>query len=119
MKSKLNEEVVKALPVPETGNKVHYFAGAVLQGARKSVALFLKILESIIDTANAQDNVAETPLGMVSIDAGPAHEGARSSSQVMQRPVRERFGIWIPLTLVEVPNSCSVHVLPWEARDKR
>ena len=31
---KLNEEVVKGLPVPETGNKVHYFPDAVLQGAK-------------------------------------------------------------------------------------
>src|SRR5215831_4827296 len=31
-KPKLNEDVVKALPVPETGNKVHYFPGAILQG---------------------------------------------------------------------------------------
>jgi integrase len=30
--TKLNEDVVKKLPVPESGNKVHYFAGAVLQG---------------------------------------------------------------------------------------
>jgi integrase len=29
---KLNEETVKSLPVPETGNKVHFFTGAVLQG---------------------------------------------------------------------------------------
>ena len=31
-KAKLNEDVVKGLPVPETGNKVHYFPGAILQG---------------------------------------------------------------------------------------
>jgi integrase len=28
----LNEATVKTLPIPETGNRVHYFAGAVLQG---------------------------------------------------------------------------------------
>jgi integrase len=33
MRRKLSEETVKRLPVPETGNKVHYFAGDVLQGA--------------------------------------------------------------------------------------
>src|SRR5262249_5149106 len=33
--SKLNEEIVKSLPVPETGNKVHYFPDAVLQGAQE------------------------------------------------------------------------------------
>src|SRR5262245_40244941 len=32
--AKLNEDVVKSLPVPETGNRVHYFADAVLQGAK-------------------------------------------------------------------------------------
>jgi integrase len=32
MGSKLSEETIKRLPVPETGNKVHYFAGQVLQG---------------------------------------------------------------------------------------
>jgi integrase len=32
MVTKLNEEVVKALPVPEKGNRVSYFAGARLQG---------------------------------------------------------------------------------------
>jgi len=31
---KLNEDVVKSLSVPTAGNKVHYFAGAVLQGAK-------------------------------------------------------------------------------------
>src|SRR5262249_44771763 len=31
---KLNEQTVKALPVPEAGNKVHYFPGAVLQGTK-------------------------------------------------------------------------------------
>jgi integrase len=30
--TKLNEDVIKKLPVPAAGNKVHYFAGAVLQG---------------------------------------------------------------------------------------
>ena len=28
----LSEAIVKTLPVPSTGNKVHYFAGAILQG---------------------------------------------------------------------------------------
>jgi integrase len=32
MPPKLSEEIVKALPAPETGNRVHYFAGATLQG---------------------------------------------------------------------------------------
>ena len=32
--SKLNERLVDGLPVPERGNKVFYFAGAMLQGAR-------------------------------------------------------------------------------------
>ncbi len=31
---KLNEEVVRSLPVPPAGNKVHYFPDAVLHGAR-------------------------------------------------------------------------------------
>src|SRR5258708_17798319 len=31
-KPKLNEDVVKNLLIPETGNKVHYFPGAILQG---------------------------------------------------------------------------------------
>src|SRR5215470_10780395 len=31
---KLNEEVVKSLPIPLAGNKVHYFPDAVLQGAK-------------------------------------------------------------------------------------
>jgi len=30
----LNEAVVKALPIPDRGNKLHFFAGAVVQGAR-------------------------------------------------------------------------------------
>jgi integrase len=30
----LNEAVIKALPIPNKGNKLHFFAGAVLQGAR-------------------------------------------------------------------------------------
>ena len=31
---KLNEETVKGLPVPETGNRVTYFAGATIQGKK-------------------------------------------------------------------------------------
>jgi integrase len=31
-KPRLSEEIIKALPLPEGGNKVHYFAGATLQG---------------------------------------------------------------------------------------
>src|SRR5215470_12695586 len=31
---KLNEEVVKSLPIPLAGNKVHYFPDATLQGAK-------------------------------------------------------------------------------------
>jgi len=30
----LNEAVVKALPIPDHGNRVHFFAGTVIQGAR-------------------------------------------------------------------------------------
>lgn len=33
MDTKLSEEAVKRLPVPEKGNKVHYFAGHTVQGA--------------------------------------------------------------------------------------
>jgi hypothetical protein len=32
--TKLNEDAVKALPVPDTGNRVHYFPDAVIQGAK-------------------------------------------------------------------------------------
>src|SRR5215468_9861561 len=32
--TKLNEETVRRLPVPETGNRVHYFPDAVLQGTK-------------------------------------------------------------------------------------
>jgi len=32
LRPKLNEAVIRTLPVPETGNKVHYFPGAILQG---------------------------------------------------------------------------------------
>src|ERR1700683_4968788 len=31
---KLSEETIKRLPVPETGNRVTYFAGAIIQGAK-------------------------------------------------------------------------------------
>jgi len=31
---KLNEEIVKTLPIPEAGNRVHYFPDAVIQGAK-------------------------------------------------------------------------------------
>lgn len=34
MGKKLNEEVVRSLPAPASGNKVWYFAGALLQGAQ-------------------------------------------------------------------------------------
>ena len=30
--ARLSEAIVKTLPIPPTGNKVHYFAGAILQG---------------------------------------------------------------------------------------
>jgi integrase len=32
--TKLNEDIVKSLPIPESGNRVHYFADAVIQGAK-------------------------------------------------------------------------------------
>jgi integrase len=32
MATRLNEAAIRGLPIPERGNKVHYFAGAVLQG---------------------------------------------------------------------------------------
>jgi integrase len=32
--AKLNEDVVRQLPAPQAGNKVYYFAGAMLQGSR-------------------------------------------------------------------------------------
>src|SRR3974390_1827111 len=32
--AKLNEETIKRLPVPATGNRVTYFAGAIIQGAK-------------------------------------------------------------------------------------
>src|ERR1700676_3276898 len=32
MANGLNEAAIKALPIPDKGNRVHYFAGAVLQG---------------------------------------------------------------------------------------
>src|SRR6478672_4930936 len=31
---KLNEDTVKRLPVPDTGNRITYFAGATIQGAK-------------------------------------------------------------------------------------
>ena len=31
---KLNEETIKRLPIPDTGNRIAYFAGAMLQGAQ-------------------------------------------------------------------------------------
>lgn len=31
---KLNAEIVKALPIPEVGNRIHYFAEAVIRGAK-------------------------------------------------------------------------------------
>jgi integrase len=31
---KLNEDVVKTLPIPDSGNRIHYFAGAVIQGVK-------------------------------------------------------------------------------------
>ena len=34
MGEKLSEETVKRLPVPDTGNRITYFAGAVIQGAK-------------------------------------------------------------------------------------
>ena len=32
--AKLSEETVKRLPVPDSGNRVTYFAGATIQGAK-------------------------------------------------------------------------------------
>jgi hypothetical protein len=29
-----NEEVIKALPAPQAGNRIHYVPNAILQGAR-------------------------------------------------------------------------------------
>jgi integrase len=34
MREKLSEETIKRLPIPDTGNRVTYFAGAMIQGAK-------------------------------------------------------------------------------------
>ena len=34
MREKLSEETIKRLPVPDTGNRITYFAGAMIQGAK-------------------------------------------------------------------------------------
>jgi integrase len=34
MREKLSEETIKRLPVPDTGNRITYFAGATIQGAK-------------------------------------------------------------------------------------
>src|SRR5215475_14436912 len=44
--TKLNEEIVKALPVPEAGNKVHYFPDATLQGAKAPRGFGVRITAS-------------------------------------------------------------------------
>jgi integrase len=43
---KLNEETVKNLPVPATGNRVTYFAGAVLQGAQAARGFGVRVTAS-------------------------------------------------------------------------
>lgn len=39
----INEQVVKALPTPESGNKVHYFPDAILQGKRAPAGFGVRI----------------------------------------------------------------------------
>jgi hypothetical protein len=34
----LNEKTVKSLPKPEAGNRIHFFAGATLQGIKAPAA---------------------------------------------------------------------------------
>jgi integrase len=40
---RLNEEVVKGLPIPDRGNRVYYFAGAILQGSRVPDGLGVRV----------------------------------------------------------------------------
>ena len=40
--AKLNEETVKRLPIPTKGNRVTYFAGAIIQGA-KAPRVFVRV----------------------------------------------------------------------------
>ena len=44
--TKLNEDVVKRLPAPRAGNKVYYFAGAVLQGSRAPRGFGIRVTAS-------------------------------------------------------------------------
>jgi integrase len=41
--TKLNEEIVKGLPIPPAGNRVHYFAGAVIQGSKVPRGLGVRV----------------------------------------------------------------------------
>jgi len=40
---KLNEDTVRRLPVPETGSRVHYFTGALLQGQRAPAGFGVRV----------------------------------------------------------------------------
>lgn len=43
MTTAINEKIVGNLPVPETGNKVHYFSGATLQGKKAPAGFGVRI----------------------------------------------------------------------------
>ncbi len=42
----INEKVVAALPVPATGNKVHFFSGATLQGRKAPSGFGVRVTAS-------------------------------------------------------------------------
>jgi hypothetical protein len=44
---------------------------------------------AIIGAPDPADNVAEAALGVIGINASPAHQGARRSTQIMDSPIRE------------------------------
>jgi integrase len=44
--SAISEKIVEALPMPETGNKVHYFSGASLQGKKAPAGFGIRVTAS-------------------------------------------------------------------------
>jgi integrase len=42
----ISEKIVEALPMPETGNKVHYFSGATLQGKKAPAGFGIRVTAS-------------------------------------------------------------------------
>jgi hypothetical protein len=69
----------------------------------------------IVNASNTADDVTETPLGMVGIDAGARHQGPRRSPKIVHHPATDTALRIEPLLALLGAADCTDTI---EAKDK-